>query len=141
MKSKIRYTPETITVYPIDMERLNAAINEYFHQVLKTSANITYRAHGEHAIIKQPKPCIIDEEFIGGDISDKVTFYVYQSEKGEDGKTTHDCFPTREVILTIAELEKFYRAETTLADFTKDRRGYNSRIRANEADWIRFFNK
>ena len=46
MKSKPRHTPETIGVYPLDMEKLNTIIDEFFHKDSKFPANITYEAHG-----------------------------------------------------------------------------------------------
>lgn len=139
MDIKERYTPETITVYPIDMKKLNASIDRFFHESYPD--NKGYRTHGTQALIRQPILCLIDDEFIGGDIKDKVTFYVYESETDGDGKTTHNCFPTHEITLTLAELEKYLLLPVSLAEFTQDRRGYNSRIRSNEADWMRFFNR
>ena len=65
MKSKPRYTPETVEVQPIDMAKLNAAFNEFFHKDGKFPASIEYHANGTHAIIRQPVLCIIDDEFIG----------------------------------------------------------------------------
>lgn len=141
MKSKPRCTPETIGVYPLDMKRLNTTINEFFHKDGKSPSNITYEAHGTHALIREPNLCIIDDEFVGHDISDKITFYIYETEKTPDGREVHNCLPTHEVSFAITELDTFLKPITTLANFTKDRRNYNSRIRANEADWIRYFNK
>ena len=142
MKSKPRYTPETIQVYPLDMEKLNTTMNEFFHKDGKFPVNIQYRTSGVLALIRQPRLCIIDDELVGHDISyDKVIFYIYEMETHPDGHKTGHCLPTHEVSLTSAELEQYLKPVITLAEFTKDRRGYNSRIRANEADWVRYFNK
>jgi len=141
MKSKPRYTPETVEVQPIDMTKLNAAINEFFHKDGKFPANIEYHASGILAIIRQPNLCIIDDEFVGHDISEKVIFYIYEWEDLGDGHHRGHCLPTHEVSLTLAELDQHLKPTITLAEFTKERRGYNSRIRANEADWVRYLNK
>ncbi len=140
METKTRYTPETIRVRPIDKAKLDKNIND-FMQSKTGKANIAYRTSGYNAIIREPKLCIIDDEFIGHDISDKVTWYVYETETMPDGRKIGNCLPTHEVTITLPEMEQFLQTETTLAEFTKERRGYNSRIRQNEADWMRFFNK
>jgi len=140
MKSKPRYIPETIGVYPLDMRKLNTTINEFFHKDGKFPPNITYEAHGILALIREPKLCIIDDEFVGHDISDKITFYIYETVKTQDGRELHNCLPTHEVSLRLTELDIFLKPIITLANFSKDRRGYNSRIRANEADWVRYLN-
>jgi len=141
MKSKTRYTPETITVYPLDMERLNESINKFFHEDKKFLESTTYHTRGVLALIKQPNLCLITDEFVGWDISDKVTFYVYEEGKRENGGFWFGCIPTHEITMLIKELKPYLKPTITLAEFTKERRGYNARIRANEVDWIRYFNK
>ena len=141
MKAKARYTPETIQVCPLDMERLNQDIDKFFHEDGKHPANITYHAHGTLSLMRQPKLCIIDEEFIGHDISDKITFYIYEEEHHPNGGFTGHCLPSYEVSMTIVELEAYLKSNTSLAEFSKERRGYNSRIQANEAEWIKYLNK
>lgn len=141
MKSKPRYTPETITVYPLDREKLNLDIDQFFHKDSKFPSNIDYNTNGTLALMRQPKLCIIDDEFIGHDVSDKIIFYIYETEKTPDGRELHNCLPTHEVSIKLTELEPYLKPPITLAEFTKDRRGYNTRIRANEADWIRYLNK
>ncbi len=141
MESKPRYTPETIQVHPLDMKKLNTNINEFFHRDGKHPANIEYHAIGTLAIVWHPKLCVIDDEFIGHDISDKIIFYIFETETKPNGGKTHNMLPTYETSMTLTELEHFIKPVITLAEFTKNRRGYNSRIRANEADWIRYFNK
>ncbi len=141
MKAQPRYTPETIKVYPLDMEELNATIDAFFHKDGKFPANIQYYTAGVLAISRQPNLCVIDDEFVGHDISDKITFYIYETETQPDGRKLHNCLPTHDVSLSLTELEQYMKPVTTLAEFTKSRRGYNSRIRSNEADWIRYVNK
>ena len=77
MQRLARYTPEIIQVFPLDMEKLNQAIDNSFHEDGGHPAKITYRAHGTLALMRQPKLCIIDDEFIGHALKDKVTFYIY----------------------------------------------------------------
>ena len=141
MKSKPRHTPETLQVEPLDMAKLNIAINEFFHEDGRHPVNIRYEARGTHAILRQPKLCLIDEEFVGHDISEKIVFYIYETETQPDGREVFDMLPTHEVIVTLAELEQFLQPPVTLAEFTKERRGYNARIRGNEVDWLRYLNK
>ncbi len=140
MKTKVRYTPETIQVHPLDMKRLNQDIDESFHKGGEHPENITYHAHGKLALMREPRLCIIDDEFVGHDISDKIIFYIYEAEKTPKG-FRGNCLPTYEVTLTLAELEPYLKPQISLAEFTQDRRGYNSRIQANEAEWIKYLNK
>ena len=141
MKSKVRYTAETIIVEPVDRVRLNTTVNQFFHKDGKALANTEYTTRGVYAIIRQPKLCIIDDEFVGHDIQDQVTFYVFEEEVHPDGRRTFYMMPTHEITLSLEELRQYLESPITLAEFTKGRRGYNSRIRANEADWMRYFNK
>jgi len=141
MKFKRRYTPETVEVQPIDMAKLNITINEFFHKDGKFPANIEYRARGTLALISQPNLCIIDDEFVGHNISEKVILDICEWEDLGDGHHREHSQPTHEVSLTLVELSQYLKPTVTLAEFTKERRGYNSRIRSNEADWVRYFNK
>lgn len=141
MDLKPRHTPETIQVFPLDMKRLNKDIDQSFHKDSKHPANITYHASGTLALMRQPKLCMIDDEFIGHDITNKIIFYIHEDEELPDNRHRHTCFPAWEIGLTLAELEPFLKPSISLAEFTKDRRGYNSRIKGNEAEWIRYLNK
>ena len=141
MKTTIRHTPETIEVQPLDMARLNAFLNEFFHKDGAFPASLTFHTAGKFALVRQPKPCIIDDEFVGHDISDRITFYIYEREDLGSGRFRGNCFPTHEVSMTLEELKPYLKPAITLAEFTEERRGYNSRIRSNEADWVRYFNK
>lgn len=141
MNLKQRHTPETIQVLPLDMERINKDIDQSFHKGKKHPANITYHTHGSLALIRQPRLCIIDDEFVGHDLLNKVIFYVYEDEKLANDRHTFSCLPTYEVSMLLEELETYLKPSISLAEFSKERRGYNSRIRANESEWIRYLNK
>ena len=141
MKTKIRLVPETIQVHPLDMEKLNQAIDKSFHKDGKHPANITYHAHGKEALMRQPRLCIIDDEFVGHDVADKSTFYIYESETLTEGHFRGNVFPTYEISLSLVELETYLKSPVSLAEFTEERRGYNSRIRANEYEWVKYLNK
>ena len=141
MEIKHRHTPETVTVYPLDMEKLNENINRFFHNDGQFPENITYEVRGILAFMYHPKFCLINDEFVGWDLGDKVTFHIYEEGKREDGHRWFSCIPSHEVTLPIKELEPYLKPPMTLAEFTKDRRGYNSRIKANEAEWLRYLNK
>ena len=141
MIKTLRHTPETIQVFPLDMERLNQNINQSFHKDGKYPDNVVFETHRHFALMRQPKLCIIDEEFIGEDIEHKVIFPIYEREEHDNGHFTMKCLPTWEVSLTLAELEPFLKPNISLAEFTKDRRGYNSRIKSNEAEWTKYLNE
>lgn len=137
METKERYTTENVLVYPIDIKKLNSTLNSFMHEKIQDSPkDALYEVHGKLAIMRHPKECVIDDEFVGHDIKNKITFYIYKSQSN-----THECFPSYEVTLTLQELKTYLQNSITLAEFTKDRRGYNSRIRANEAEWIKYLNK
>ena len=140
VKEKVRNTPENITVYPLDMARLNEDIDKLGHKD-KAPDNIRYETRGGgHALIRQPKLCIINDEFIGSEVKEEVTFYVYTEKTHLDGGKSFSCIPESEVTLSLAEVEQYLLPATTLAEFTKERRGYNSRIRSNEGEWMAFLN-
>lgn len=140
-KQTTKYTAETIKARPIDMERLNKDLDNWVHeQHPDQPANVRNKTIGKHALVYEPKRSIIDEEFIGSELGAKITFYVYE-ETHEEGKLkSFGIFPTREATFTLDEVEKYLLPEVTLAEFTKERRGYNSRIQSNEYSWMKHFN-
>ena len=138
---KVKHTPETVQVSPLDTKRLNESINQSFHKDGQYPDNVIFEIHRDFAIMRQPKLCIIDEEFIGEDIEDKAVFSIYKREQLGDGHFTMGCLPEWEVTLTLAELEPYLKPSISLAEFTKERRGYNSRIKSNEAEWVRYLNE
>ena len=125
MKSAPRHTPDTVMVFPIDMQRLDTDINRFCHegftlnhpegkplvpiQRQSESDNKTYATGGTLALMKEPKVCIIDDEFVGHLVTDKATFYVFETEIHTDGHESHCVFPTREVTLTLPELAEYLK--------------------------------
>ncbi len=140
MATKTKHTPETVQVFPLDKERLNKDINQSFHKDGEYPDNVFFEIHRDFAIMREPKLCIIDEEFIGEDIEDKVAFSIYKQTKLSDGHFTMGCLPEWKVTFTLAQLEPYFKLSVSLAEFTKERRGYNSRIKCNEAEWVRYLN-
>lgn len=140
MVSKAQYTAETIQCYPINVELLSLGVDELLHRS-NPNPNITYRVVHPLALIREPRLAVISEEFIGGDIENSVTFGIHESEKMPNGLSRHNCVAEKEITLTLVELELYLDKPVTLAEFTKARRGYNSRIRGNEALWMRYFNE
>ena len=108
-EAKIKYTAETITCYPINMESLNNMVNEFFH---KDNPNLTteYRLHGKSAIVREPSMAVIDEEFIGGDIETEVTWHIYETETKPGGGKIGHVVPRHEFTLTLFELELYLEA-------------------------------
>lgn len=138
---KWTFTVENVKVYPIDMDRLNRDIDKLFHGEGKPyPVNIEYKVHGKLGIIKEPSLSLIDDEFVGHDLRDSITFNIFESEDLGNGHKLMSCGPTYEVTLALAQLEDYLLEPVSLAEFTKERRGYNLRIRVNEAQWLSFFN-
>ena len=139
-EAKIKYTAETITCYPINMESLNNMVNEFFH---KDNPNLTteYRVLGSHALIKEPSLAVIDKDFVGGDVATNTTWCVFEIETKPDGTKVVHYVPAHEISIPLTWLEPHLEAPISLAEFTKERRGHNARIRTNEYEWMRFFNK
>ena len=139
MTTKRKHTIESVQCYPVDMAKLNKAVNESVHK--GKLDNFTYSVHGRHALIKTPITAIIEEDFVGSEISKSVTWWVYKAETCKDGSMLCDCVPTYEATIILKELENYLGEPTTLAEFTKGRRGYNARIKVNERLWLAAFNK
>lgn len=95
----------------------------------------------EQALIRHPRLAIIDDEFIGRDVVGAVSFSVWKEERPAEGHRIFDMYPSNSLILTLTELEDYLLPPVSLATFTADRRGYNSRIKGNEAEWIRWANR
>ncbi len=140
MVTKQKHTAETIMVYPVNVDKLNKAVNEHFHKD-NPNPNITFDISGNYALAREPILALIDDEFIGNDVTDTVTLSVYKETKQVSGSIIGSCFPDKTILLTLAELAQYLDSPISLAEFTKKRRGYNSRIISNEATWMRHFNK
>ncbi len=139
MATKQKYTPETIIVLPVNKEKLDRDITDRFHAEGKP-ADVTYSTRGKVAIIINPLKCLIDEEFIGNEITEEtITFPIYESGTKESGGW-FSMFPTCEVPFKLIDLNAYFNDPITLAEFTKARRGYNGRIRGNEGEWMEFLN-
>jgi hypothetical protein len=138
-----KYTAENVKCQPIDKVKLDKDINELLHKQLNTESNITYSSHRKEAIIREPKLSIIDEEFIGVclDENEKITFNIFTETRIDETRRSFGCFPEYEIKLTLNELADYLLPETTLAEFTKERRKYNNRIINNESEWMEVFNK
>ena len=138
-----KYTAETVICQPIEKVKFDNDINEFLHKQLNTKPSIIYSTRAKEAIIREPILSIIDKEFIGCTIKEdeKITFGVYEEERTDETHGTFSCMPTYEIKLTLLELNGYLLPETTLAEFTKPRRNYNSRIIGNEREWMNVFNK
>lgn len=130
------HTIESIQCYPIDTAKITEEINKRPDK----PTNVTYSIYSKFALVKSPRLAIIDDEFVGKDLTDKVSFSIYESIVNPDGTKTHDCLPSHTVTFKLSELEPYLNPPVSLAEFTKERRGYNSRIRSNEMEWLRIFN-
>ncbi len=133
---KTKYTAESIQCYPVNMDKLNTEAK----RICRETDTIKYHVDGAQALVKSPKIAIIDDEFVGGKVSKEVTFNVFKTEYRPSGSKVFSCLPSYEVTLTLAGLEEYLNAPVSLAEFTKERRGYNSRIKANESSWMDYFN-
>ena len=130
---KMKYTADNVMVQVIDTERLVRKLNASIHR--NKPDDKTYEIVGTWALIRHPVIAIINDEFVGKQ-SNKFEFDMYGSEGG-----IHDCLPTYKFTLSLAKLEPFVKSDVTLTEFTKGRRGYNSRIISNESEWLKAFNR
>jgi hypothetical protein len=113
------------------------------HKLANTDSpqNVSYEFLREYALVKSPKQSILDEEFIGSDVKKEVILRLYKKTKQANSGFSIECISNKQITLTLSELELYLLPKTTLAEFTKERRGYNSRIINNESLWMEHFNK
>jgi hypothetical protein len=142
----MKLTAEAIQCQPIDTVKLDHDINENLHKSHpEFPANKVFSVRGKFAIVREPKLSLIDEEFCGCDLTDRVELGIYSeemiTEPNGNKHGTVGIFAEFEERLTLLELEPYLLPLVTLAEFTKGRRGYNGRIKANENEWMRHFNK
>lgn len=137
--TKQKHTVESVVCYPVNIAKLNKEVNEFIHH--GKADNITYEIIGSHALIKEPISAIINDEFVGGDVEKSVTWYVHENELMSDGSHRCTCAPTKEITMSLEELEEYLGEPVTLAEFTRERRGYNARIERNEGMWVAAFNR
>ena len=134
----MEYTAETIKCKPIDTQRIEKELAEQ-----QNKPDTLFNVRSKLAIVYAPKMAIIDDEFIGWDItpSDEIELDVWTETKDKDGRVCGSCFPSGKITYkNLTDLGEYLLPEVTLAEFSKNRRGYNSRIRGNEAQWMRHFN-
>ena len=134
----MKYTAENVTVYPISKAKINAHVMEKIPHEHSDRLDVTF----SWAIVKSPKLAIINDEFVGTDITDnKIVLDVYRTTLRPDGSESFSMMPEYQITFTTDEIEPYLDKPVTLAEFTKERRGYNSRIEQNERSWVRFFNQ
>jgi len=131
----VKYTAENIMCYPIDKAKLSEYLNNVIHE-RHPDDDMNYEVVHDRAIVIKPRPGWLTEEFVGGEGKYRISAH----EKMEIGKWC-SCAPIYEFEFNFADITPFLKKQITLAEFTKERRGYNSRIRCNEAEWMRYFNK
>lgn len=144
MTNTTKYTVESIKCYPLNRAKLEQGAKEAWG---KDNPHVYYELRSLQALVTSPKLAILDNEFVGNDVNpaEPIKFYFYRKTEytKEDGSKygSFEVMPSKGFQMGLEELRKGYLLpETTLAEFTKERRGYNSRIISNEAAWIRHFN-
>jgi hypothetical protein len=139
---KMKYTAETIQCYPINRDKLSKHLDEIIHKEHTDDKKVYSVAH-KIAVVLEPKPGLINEEFIGGEGKYYIQCHGEYDELGDDNKIHHyfDCLPSYEFTFDFADIMPYLMPVISLAEFTKERRGYNARIRNNELEWMRYFNK
>ncbi len=147
MEIKKHRTPETITVYPIDSNKLSNDVNHHIHvQHPEIPVTKIFSIRSRQAIIKDPRLCLIDDEFCGFEVKDSkigfdIYFDIYWEEKIDDGGRRFSGFSGCEMTLTMTDLEDYLLSPISLAEHTKERRNYNARIQRNEYEWIEALNR
>ena len=142
-ETKVRFTSETVKCRPIDAKKLSEHLDASIHQDEQVEKNKVYRVRDILAIVMEPRHALIDDEFCGT-VSGKYEFYAYAEwdSLDENNRVVHtfETIPSYKFEFDIADLIPYLLPETTLAEFSKGRRGYNGRIIKNEYSWMKYFN-
>jgi hypothetical protein len=136
----MKYTPEIVKCHPISKEKIDKYVNECILKQTGEGDHVAYDTGREMAIITKPKLCVIDQEYIGLDLGKVFEIRAFRSEKHNDGSISFGCTHAYVVPMPLDDIKNYLLPEVTLAEFTKPRRGYNSRIVSNEHNWVKYLN-
>ncbi len=133
----MKYTFDNITVYPLDLAKLRT---HFSLEVGEYAAVKTFTG-----LILEPKPTLIDTEIVtsGCDLDGKVSLDIWKDPPADaNGRLSIPMCPSWQTKITPEALKDEYTLEpVTLAEFVADRRGYNSRLKANERAVTEWFNE
>jgi hypothetical protein len=97
--------------------------------------NLVWRLIMPLALVTEPHPCLICEEFVAympnKDGKWQLDIYCEGTDR-KGGVSWMGILPTKMVTVNREDLEKVAGEPVTVAEFAKDRRGYNYRIQSNE---------
>jgi hypothetical protein len=102
----------------------------------KESTDLKWRFHQPLALVTEPRICLVSYEFIGylpeKDGKWRINIFCEGTDR-KGGVSWMGILPTKMVTVNREDLEKVAGEPVTVAEFAKDRRGYNSRILGNES--------
>lgn len=129
----MEHTFDNTMVNVLDQEKLNAEFSE------KIGEPVQFK--GWQGFIDSPKHGVIDREMViqTSDFTLDIFKADTKPEKGKPGKM--HIMPNWSVKVDIDDLREYIKETVTLAEFTKERRGYNSRLIANESGTVRWLNE
>lgn len=132
MAQKTNWTLESIKVHPINLDKLNNLIAK-----IEPDGEV----RGTPAIVFSPKLAVLDNECVGNDITNKVTFNIWRKDIDlGNGKHSGEIFPRWQITFTLDEIRPLLDPEMSLDAFMGERKDYNSRIRGNQQAWLNHFN-
>lgn len=134
---KQKHTFENTMVYLVDIDSLS-------NQICEELSLPPLIIKGFSGVVLEPKFCVIHTEIVAQNAGEDGTINIdlYKpDEKTENGRRV-SMFPASSVSCTPDEIIKHLKPEPiTLAEFTKDRRGYNGRLENNEYQLVNWLNK
>lgn len=138
------FDPHPIFCYHLYMERTfeNTEVRIIDYKKIESELEPVagkVRFMGFGGFISNPSPAIVDRDIIVNFPEDDGKFEFVMHKVTESGGV--NLLPHAAIRLTPEELEQYLGETTTLAEFTKDRRGYNSRLKSNEAEVQEWLNE
>ena len=133
------YTAENTFCHPINQ----AELLKEMPKETEDSIDLRWRLHMPMALITEPKPCLIGKELIAFfPLDEEGVWKLWVYRQGKNRATEEEFFiiyPYTALVLDLGELLKVAGETVSVAKYTENRRGYNPRIRNNEAvlfDWL-----
>ena len=127
---------KTTYVNRLDLVKLAASLQENINEP------ICIKAFG--GLVLKPKIGLLDTEIVLRPLPDVGTFAIsiWPADKEiEGGGTSMAMFPKWSVEMSPDELEPFVIESMPIAEYVKDRRGYNGRLKSNEHAVTKWLNQ
>lgn len=131
-----KLTMEQVQVRILDKKGLEKSISEHIKQ------EICIR--GFEGFIESPKMGFVDKEIcaIEKDKDNMFRVTLHEPTKtNEDGSRSVSIFPIGTIGLDYEDIKPFFGETVSLAEFCKERRGYNPRLKNNEREIMNWINE